>query len=69
MANELDRMTRSFRESELQHILESATNLKNNATDINETLSDVENYLQILKNMAQEVRKSKYEANDRFNQI
>ncbi|KAK3095803.1 hypothetical protein FSP39_019399 [Pinctada imbricata] len=58
VTNELDRMTRQYREAELQHIIESATNLKNNATDINETLSDIEGYLQILKNVAQEPQNS-----------
>ena len=54
--NDLDRMLRMFRESELAHIKHEAKKLRDNATDVHEALSDVEGYLAALKNLAIEVR-------------
>ena len=45
----------SFREGELEALVEMAAHLKENATDVNDALNEVENYLQILKNLAVEV--------------
>jgi len=53
--NKLDKLTQSYRRAELQTILESAAQLKDNATDVRETLNEAENFLQMLKNLAQEV--------------
>lgn len=55
MATELDNLLASYREGELEAIVEMATTLKENATDVNDALSEVENYLQMLKNLAVEV--------------
>ena len=51
----------SFREGELEALVEMAAHLKENATDVNDALNEVENYLQILKNLAVEVGEISYE--------
>ena len=45
----------TYREGELEAIVEMAMHLKENATDVNDALNEVENYLQILKNLSIEV--------------
>ena len=53
--NDLDRLMRKYRESELQTISRSAWKLRESATDVNEALSEIEGYLARLKTLAIEV--------------
>lgn len=55
VSNELDRLTRDYREFELETISVNVIKLKTSATDVQEAMAEVENYLQILKNIAKEV--------------
>ena len=56
LATELDTLLSTYREGELEAIVEMAMHLKENATDVNDALNEVENYLQILKNLSIEVQ-------------
>lgn len=56
LATELDNLLATYRQIELESLIEMATNLRENATDINEALSEAENFLQILRNLAVEVK-------------
>ena len=55
LATELDHLLSSYREGELETIVEMAMHLKENATDVNDALNEVENFLQMLKNLSVEV--------------
>ena len=55
VSNELDRLLRGYRESELQSVMAAAQKLRESATDVNEALSEMEGYAARLKNMAVEV--------------
>ncbi|XP_061186440.1 myoferlin-like isoform X8 [Saccostrea echinata] len=58
VSNELDRLTREYRQFELENIGDSVSKLKQSATDVHEAIAEVENFLQILKNMAKEPQNS-----------
>lgn len=64
MSNELDRLTRDYREFELENITDNIIKLKTSATDVLEAMAEVENYLQILKNIAKEVSQPIYRENN-----
>lgn len=64
MSNELDRLTRDYREFELENITDNVIKLKTSATDVLEAMAEVENYLQILKNIAKEVSQPIYRENN-----
>lgn len=64
MSNELDRLTRDYREFELENITHNVIKLKTSATDVLEAMAEVENYLQILKNIAKEVSQPIYRENN-----
>ena len=55
VSNELDVLTREYRQFELDNIIHNVIKLKQSATDVQEAMAEVENYLQILKNIAKEV--------------
>ncbi|XP_056005333.1 myoferlin-like isoform X9 [Ostrea edulis] len=58
VSNELDRLTREYRQFEFDNIKENVIKLKQSATDVHEAMAEVENYLQILKNLAKEPQNS-----------
>ncbi|XP_062617173.1 dysferlin-like, partial [Saccostrea cucullata] len=58
ISNELDRLTREYRQFELENIGNSVDKLKQSATDVHEAVAEVENFLQILRNMAREPQNS-----------
>ncbi|XP_062590633.1 dysferlin-like [Saccostrea cucullata] len=58
VSNELDRLTREYRQFELENIGHSVGKLKQSATDVHEAIAEVENFLQILRNMAKEPQNS-----------
>lgn len=64
VSNELDRLTRDYREFELETISVNVIKLKTSATDVQEAMAEVENYLQILKNIAKEVSQPIHRDND-----
>nr|XP_022342080.1 myoferlin-like isoform X4 [Crassostrea virginica] len=58
VSNELDALTREYRQFELDNIIDNVIKLKQSATDVQEAMAEVENYLQILKNIAKEPQNS-----------
>ncbi|XP_060557298.1 dysferlin-like isoform X3 [Ruditapes philippinarum] len=58
LPTELDTLLTTYRQYEMETLIEMATNLRESATDINEALNEAENFLQILHNLAVEPQNS-----------